>query len=136
MPISFVLLKYMSLLNTISSTLSKLGSFWHQRENGQLFRLNLTLIVVQLSYLIVKFNDLPPQVPLYYSEPWGENQLASAGQLFLLPSIAIVVGLLNNFIAAILLNRITLLSRLLIVFSLVVSGFSLVTLYQIITLVN
>lgn len=38
---------------------------------------------------------LPPQVPLFYSLPWGEQQLVSPLYLLLFPAICVAVGLVN-----------------------------------------
>lgn len=35
---------------------------------------------------------LPPQIPLFFSRPWGEAQLAPAYFLLLLPSLTLLVG--------------------------------------------
>lgn len=126
----------MSLFTNISDGLGSLGKFWQQKNNGQIFRSNLLVITVQIVYLIYKFNDLPPQVPLYYSLPWGESQLASASQLFFLPTFSIVFGLINNLLAATIFAKITLLSKLLVITSLVISILSAVTLFQIIFLLT
>jgi hypothetical protein len=43
------------------------------------------LIVAMVSIILWFYKFLPPQVPLYYSRPWGQEQLASPMFLFLLP---------------------------------------------------
>ncbi len=35
----------------------------------------------------LKFNKLPPQIPLFYSAPWGKNQLAELWMIGFLPII-------------------------------------------------
>jgi cellulose synthase/poly-beta-1,6-N-acetylglucosamine synthase-like glycosyltransferase len=126
----------MSLLENISHSLGNLGKFWQQKDNGQVLRSNILIITVQIVLLVYKFNDLPPQVPLFYSLPWGEPQLASASQLFFLPTFSIVFSLINNLLAATIFSKTTLLSKLLVVSSLVISILSLVTLFQIISLLT
>ncbi len=41
---------------------------------------------------------LPQQLPLFYSLPWGENQLATPLQFLILPSMAICISLINLLI--------------------------------------
>ena len=60
-----------------------------------IFLLSLTLEVVTF---IVAYNNLPPVVPLFYSRPWGESQLAKTYLLFLLPFLTLLFILINNFI--------------------------------------
>lgn len=125
----------MSFLNSIFEPLSRLGHFWQEKANGRIFRWNLFFIIIQVAYLAWKFSSLPPQVPLYYSLPWGESQLASAPALFILPTISLVLLVINHLFAISLSKTSQLLSKFLIAASLVVSLFSLITLVRIITLV-
>ena len=126
----------MSILKSVSIQVGSLGKFWHEKINYQVFRWNIIFIVAQLAFLILKFNSLPNQVPLYYSLPWGESQLASASALFFLPSFSIVFLLINHLLATFFLNTIQIFSRLLIVVSLIFSIFSFITLFQIINLIS
>ena len=102
----------MPFFNSLFTQISILGSFWQEKINHHLFRTNLFLIIFQLIILVVKFGDLPGQVPLYYSLPWGEGQLASAASLFLLPTFSSIILLLNNLIATFFLKTTILFSRL------------------------
>ena len=126
----------MPFLNSLFSQFSALGNFWQGKINGRFLRWNLFLIIFQIAVLIFKFNDLPQQVPLYYSLPWGEGQLASAASLFLLPTFSIVILLINNLMAAFFLKTILLFSRLLVIFSLVFSLLSAISLTRIILLIS
>lgn len=49
-----------------------------------------------INLFAVFYPELPHQIPLFYSLPWGDAQLASLGQFTLLPFI-IVLTLLVNF---------------------------------------
>lgn len=126
----------MSFLKSLSFQISILGKFWQEKVNNQIFRWNILIIGLQLGFLIYKFNILPAQIPLYYSQPWGEPQLASASALFLLPTFSIIIVLINNLLATFFLHNVQLLSRLLVIFSLLFSFLSLITLFQIINLIS
>lgn len=125
----------MSVFTATITYLSTLGHFWEKKINASFLRWNLLFISISLIYLTARFGQLPPQIPLFYSLVWGETQLASAAGLFLLPTLSIVVALLNHFLAAFLLKGSTLLSRLLIIFSLVFSVLSTIALFRIINLI-
>jgi hypothetical protein len=122
----------MSLL----SQLSFLGHFWQEKTNKKIFIWNVVFILLQLGLLFWKFNDLPTSVPLYYSLPWGQSQLASLSALFLLPAFSLIIGLANSILALSLFSSIKLLSRLLVIFSLIFSILVFVSLFQIINLVG
>lgn len=125
----------MSLLQNIFKPVSNLGRFWQQSFNSIFFRWNLVFITVQLVFLIWQFGNLPQQVPLYYSLPWGESQLVSTSTLFLIPTLSIVLFLVNHLFAIGYSQKNPLLSQLLIFTSLIVSFFFLLTLLKIIYLV-
>jgi hypothetical protein len=126
----------MPFLNSVFQPLSRLGEFWQQKANSKIFRWNLVFIIIQVSVLVWKFNSLPPQVPLYYSLPWGELQLASASSLFILPTISIVLLLINHLFSVSLAKTSQLLSRFLVVISSIVSFFFLIALLRIVSLIS
>lgn len=58
-------------------------------------RLNLFLWLIGFFLLFFFWQRLPPQVPLFYSHPWGESQLASPAGLMLLPLLSLLIFILN-----------------------------------------
>lgn len=125
----------MSPLQSIYKPIANLGQFWQQSFNSKFFRWNLVFITVQLALIVWQFGELPQQVPLYYSLPWGESQLVSASTLFLIPTFSIILFLVNHLFAIGFSKKNPLLSQLLIFASLVVSFFFLITLIKITFLV-
>ncbi len=47
---------------------------------------------------LLKFSHLPPQIPLFYSKPWGEDQLADLWMIILLPILMHVLFFFNKFV--------------------------------------
>lgn len=58
----------------------------------------LIMNVLMILIFSVEFNHLPPQIPLFYSKPWGEDQLAEVWMIFLLPILLSIFVIANNFI--------------------------------------
>ena len=81
---------------------------------------SIVSIIMITFFILIFFNRLPPELPLFYSLPWGETQLISKERFFILPIIIILTALINSFIASQLhslqfvLKRILMLSLLLI----------------------
>jgi|WetSurMetagenome_2_1015567.scaffolds.fasta_scaffold620754_2 hypothetical protein len=125
----------MNLINNIFQPLANLGNFWQGKTNAKIFRWNLIFIISQITFLFWKFNLLPPQVPLYYSLPWGGSQLTNASLLFILPTISLILLLINHLFAISLTKISLLLSRLLLSISLVFSFLSLIALLHIVYLI-
>ena len=61
--------------------------------------LSIINILVQLTIFGLKFQTLPSQIPLFYSLPWGDTQLASISQFMILPFITLLF-ILTNIIAS------------------------------------
>lgn len=91
--------------------------------------LSLFIALVLLLSWVTILSDLPPQVPLFYSLAWGENQLASKTQLIILPALIFLITLANvilswhlhksqNFVKRILATSSLLFTILLVIASL------------------
>jgi hypothetical protein len=123
-------------LTNIFQPLAALGKFWQEKANTKIFRWNLIFIISQIIFLFWKFNSLPPQVPLYYSLPWGESQLTQTSLLFILPTISLILLLINHLFAIGLTKTSLFLSKILLVISLVFSFLSLITLLHIVYIIT
>jgi hypothetical protein len=55
-------------------------------------------VAVVLGISLVLWKEMPPQIPLFYSMPWGEEQLAAPIWLFLPLAISIIIGLATYWI--------------------------------------
>jgi hypothetical protein len=52
---------------------------------------------LMLGVFILKFNHLPPQIPLFYSRRFGEEQLADLWMIVFLPFFLNFFFFINNF---------------------------------------
>lgn len=59
----------------------------------------LTLSLVLTLVILVVLRSLPDRLPLFYSLPWGEGQLATHQQFLVIPASISAVALLNLFIS-------------------------------------
>ena len=57
--------------------------------------INLVIIVSMIALIIYSFPNLPAQVPLFYTLPWGPSQLAQAEFLFILPAVGLLFVIFN-----------------------------------------
>lgn len=88
--------------------------------------------VGQIVLVFVTRSKMPPQVPLFYSLPWGEGQLTSASGLWLVPEICLRV-IIVNFAVSVFLQQ-TVLTRILSSTAMLVTILALITLWKIISL--
>lgn len=69
------------------------------RHRGSTVTLLLLSYGIMALFFIVRFNKLPPQIPLYYSRVTGEEQIADAFYLLLIPLLSTAIVMLNRIIA-------------------------------------
>ncbi len=92
-----------------------------------------TVILITITYLVL-FKLLPTQLPLFYSHPWGDTQLVSKQQFFILPAIVGLITLINTTLAWQLHPSQIVLKRILLLSVPVADMIMLITAYQIVTL--
>ena len=100
------------------------------------YALNLALVglISSLLFLGLSWFKLPPQVPLFYSLPWGKEQLASPVFLWLLPGSSLALVLINLLVASFFSSD-KLLTRILAITAGLYVMLASVTLFRIITLI-
>lgn len=109
--------------------MNKLIAFWQQTD--QYFSIPLTLSLVVIFLLILSwgvfYQLLPDQLPLFYSQLWGEQQLASKQQFLILPASLLVITLINSFLAWQLHPAQKVLKRILLIAVVVLAILTLIT---------
>ena len=83
--------------------------------------------LIIIGFLVLNIYSLPPQLPLYYSLPWGNKQLVSLSEFVVLPASIVLISLLNLFISSQLHNSQLVIKRTLSVASLIVALIILIT---------
>ena len=99
-------------------------------------RLVLIMNIFSLLYILIKFPKLPPLVPLWYSRPWGADQLVSPLWLFMLPLGSMVWYLINVAISMYLTREYLIFTQMVFLSSFLVSFMSFVTLIKILSLIT
>ena len=94
--------------------------------------LNCLAALTILLLLILNLRSLPPQLPLYFSLPWGERQLGSLPEFAILPALIVLISLVNLLISWHLHSSQLVLRRILFAASLVLSFSILLTALKII----
>lgn len=98
---------------------------------GYLFILFIFFILI-----IWKWSSLPPQLPLFYSLPKGEEQLGRSWQILLLPLLSLVIFGVNFTLASFFYAKEKLFSVLLVVIGLISSFLLLITFMKIVFLIS
>lgn len=77
-------------------------------------------ILACASLILVSIGKLPPQIPLFYSRPWGEAMLAPGVYLWILPLVATLSVIVNFITGDLVAAQNKFLARVLTIFSLLV----------------
>ena len=99
-------------------------------------RLSLLFWFTQIGLLAFAWRFLPPQAPLFFSRPWGEEQLIPRLGLLLLPFTSLGVFLLNLAIANLAPREERLISQTLTIATVIFNFLCLISLGQIIRLIT
>ncbi|KKR88613.1 MAG: hypothetical protein UU37_C0001G0032 [Candidatus Gottesmanbacteria bacterium GW2011_GWA2_41_12] len=97
---------------------------------------NIILFFLFLAVLLARWRFLPPQLPLFYSLPRGEEQLGSSLQILILPIFSQILFVLNHFFALLIYKREPFLSEILSLVSLFLGILLFITFFKIIFLVS
>lgn len=123
-----------------SAVFKKLSSGWKLLSQNWLVsivnKFVLAIFILSLIVIIWRFRLLPPQVPLWYDKPWGNDQLANPLWLFVLPFGSIIIYLANIILSIYFTSELLIFTQTLFLTSLTVSLLSFITLVKIIFLVT
>lgn len=95
---------------------------------------SLFLLIVQILIIVSVWRFLPPEIPLFYSRPWGKDQLVNYPGIIILPAICLIVFFANTIVAQLATKEEALVKKMLAAASLVFSLLILISLVQIIRL--
>lgn len=123
------------MLKKITTFLSNLGNLWLNKVYFYPLLFTVLSIAIQTTAISFYLPRLPPQVPFYYSRPWGEAQLATPYSLFILPGFCLASLLINSTLVVLLLGRKQFLSLCLMWTNVLINVLSLITLFKIISLI-
>lgn len=109
-----------------------------KKDRVSLFTMSLWLMFLfaGLLYFLVSFRNLPPTVPLFFSRPWGDSQLAPKIYLLILPVGSFLLGIVNIGFAVSLHRSNQFLSRVLLGITPILSFLSALAVINIINLIK
>lgn len=114
----------------------KFKIFWQDRFILTTARFYGLSVLIFAAILIWKWNHLPPELPLFYSLPRGEEQLGSMYSLLLIPGISLTIFVLHTFAGIWIFNEEKLAARILMSSALFISLILLVTFFKIVFLIT
>ena len=76
------------------------------------FYVAIILIFLQATLTGIFFNDLPPVIPFFNSQPWGEARLFSSWGILFIPVVLILGFCTNTIIASLFYNKHVLIARM------------------------
>lgn len=98
-------------------------------------RIFVLIIISSFIILGITLRVLPPLVPLYYSLPWGEEQLVRTSQLFILPFTTLLVFVINLLLILFIANKDRFITLLILWGNCFIALIGAITLFKIILLV-
>lgn len=129
----------MSIVTRIPNPIIPFLSPWKKIHENTVIKYSsiiaLVSILVAFLVLLIFFRRLPPEVPLWFCRPWGQDRLASPSWLFLLPAVSFVWYVVDVLFIMYLTAEYLVFSQILIGSSTLVAILSLISLVKIIAIV-
>jgi hypothetical protein len=89
-----------------TAIITSLRTTWQQLWLNKIIRLSNigTVLCIFSTLLIISifYTKLPPEIPLWYSLPWGVERLVTPLWLFLLPIASLISFFINTMVALVL----------------------------------
>lgn len=112
-----------------------LAAFRQEESIRSANRIYFGIVVFEFLMILLFLRRLPPQLPFFYSLPWGNEQLTSPVLLLVLPVGCLLSGIINFSLAAFSFVREPLAAKILAWINVLVSFLAALTLIRIIFLV-
>jgi hypothetical protein len=114
----------------------KFLSFWQEKPVRIATRISFAILFFALGFLLLTWKSLPPRLPLFYSLPWGEEQLGKPIFLLILPLSSLFWGILNFSLAVFSFERQPLAAKILVWATTWLTFLATITLVKIILLIT
>lgn len=115
---------------------SKVKILKDDKSVQKLYLVTFLTYFIMIIILTLKWSVLPPEIPLFYSLPWGQDQLAQNWQILLLPLGSLAIIFINTFLSLFFVGKETLMVRILIGTSTFVCILTAITLFKIVFLAS
>lgn len=99
-------------------------------------QISLGLLLLALVFLAVFWQKLPPEIPLFYSLPWGEEQLGPPSFFLILFFSGFFLGIINFILGLIFFEKHPLAAKIMAFVTTAVSLLLMITVFKIIFLVT
>lgn len=130
----------MNIFKTMTGERARVKNAWDAVKKNWFLALAHKFILIffalSMGLLLWRWRMLPPLLPLWYSRPWGADQLASPYWLLLLPLMSLTIYGVNFLVAMYIMAEYLIFTQMLFLSSLVVSLLSFVALMKILFLIT
>jgi len=127
-------LQFFPKANILLEAKNQLDALLEHRPAKTGISICLAFLLISLIFVGSLYNRFPPKIPLFYSQPWGTQQLAYKIWFFLLIAVYFVFIIVNTRLASIFFKKNPFLSNILI-WATTILGFLMFTTIIRITLV-
>lgn len=130
----------MKLLFYVSRQISLIIKVWKKLSANWIISLANKFVmlsfILALILITIRWQSLPPKIPLWYGKPWGEDQLASAAWIFILPLGSLFIYIFNIVLSVYFASEYLIFAQILSLSSLLISIFSFIDVAKIIFLIT
>ncbi|MEK7513876.1 MAG: hypothetical protein AAB430_03545 [Patescibacteria group bacterium] len=98
-------------------------------------RIGLVAMGLSLIILAIFWGKIAPEIPLWYSRPYGENQLTASWVLWLIPLVGLIINVATIRLSGAVIEEDKFLAQMMTIVSSLITIMALVTMIKVISLV-
>ena len=130
----------MNVLRNFPNQSRRVTMTWNSIKHNWLInvvhKFTFILFFLSIGFLVLRWHLLPPLVPLWYTRPWGTDQLAHPVWLLMLPLASLIIYCVNFLISMYVTAEYLIFTQMLFLTSLIISLLSFIALIKIIFLIT
>ena len=100
------------------------------------FFICLVLLIIQCGTIALYWKKLPPEIPIFYSMPWGSQMLGRTAFIWLIPFLNLILTLFNLSLAITILKGNKFLSTVLVSTCLLIGFIAFYSVIKTVTLLS
>jgi uncharacterized membrane protein len=127
-------LQFIENNSSLKSTKQELDSLLKNPTAVTFIRISFFTLLIMWLLLIIFYRFLPPQLPLFFSKPWGEEQLIAKHYLAILPGAVSLLFIINSRLASLMVSKDKLLTLIFLCSQTVLSLLACITIFRLILL--
>jgi hypothetical protein len=100
--------------NSLEKAKQEFNTLFAEKNSRLAIFATIFLVLITSGTTLAFYNQMPPELPLFYSRPWGEEQLVNKQIFSLIVFSNLILTIINIRLAGVFFKKIQILSQILV----------------------